>query len=647
MISCSNLIKTVLFLLGLGITGICLAQNEGDMPKIPEGVAEADPHFIAADGGPVKQSRVEPPFWWVNMKNPQLQVLVYDQDIGDFEVQIDHPGVQLTKVHRVQNPNYLFIDLEIGPGTQPGIFPIVLQKGDITHTYPYELKKRLVNPEEKQGLSPADLIYLIMPDRFANGDPGNDSIPQMKQRGVDRSNVFFRHGGDLIGVMQHLDYLEELGVTAIWLNPVLENDQPYESYHGYAITDHYRIDPRFGTNTQYRQLVRMCHERGIKVIMDIIHNHVGDQHWFIQDLPDEDWIHQYDSFTKTTYRAPTLMDPYASRHDQKLMSNGWFDRHMPDLNQKHPLLATYLIQNNIWWTEFSGHDAYRVDTYAYSDQGFMSQWGKHMQEEFPTFDFFGETWVHGLAVQAQFTQDNHLREGYNSHLPAVTDYQLYYALTEALSREQGWTDGVSRIYYTLAQDFLYKDPFQNILFLDNHDLARFFSQIGEDEKKFRSGIAFLLTMRGTPMLFYGTEILMTGVGGAFGEAGRGDFPGGWRSDSLNKFKPEGRNPNEQAAWEYVKRLANYRKETSALQDGQLVQFVPEDGIYVYFRFDQHNTVMVIMNTNNEPKTVDTQRYAERMRGFSQALEIGNNMPILDISQIKIDRNTTLVLELIP
>lgn len=641
----AQLVKIFMCALCLGISLPAFTQQDDPMQKLPDGVSESEHRFISADGGQVDQSRVEPPFWWVGMKNPLLQVLIYDQNISEFEASIDYPGIHLTKVHRVQNPNYLFLDLEIGPGTPTGIFPIVLKKDDVIHTYPYELKQRSTLSDTKQGLSSADLIYLIMPDRFANGDPGNDTIPGMEQIGINRDKVFFRHGGDLLGIMQHLDYLEELGVTALWLNPILENDQPYESYHGYAITNHYKVDPRFGTNEQYLQLVKLCHERGIKVVMDIIHNHVGDQHWFIQDLPAEDWIHQFDVFTKTSYRAPTLMDAYASEYDKNIMSNGWFDHHMPDLNQKHPLLATYLIQNNIWWTEYSGHDAYRIDTYAYPDQGFMSHWGKRMQEEFSQFNFFGETWVHGAAIQAQFTQDNHLRAGYNSHLPAVTDYQMYYAITEALSRNQGWTEGVSRIYYTLAQDFLYESPFNNILFLDNHDLARFYTVVGENDNKFRSGIACLLTMRGTPMLYYGTEILMTGAGGAFGEAGRRDFPGGWRGDDANKFKPEGRNPKEQAAIDYVKRLANYRKKSSALQHGQLVQFVPENGIYVYFRFDQHQTVMVIMNSNDQPVTVDTQRYAERMRGFNHALEIGNNLPITDLKKIEVDRNSTLVLEL--
>lgn len=617
------------------------------MQKLPNGVSESEHRFIPASGGEVDISRVEPPFWWIGMQNPQLQVLIYDQNIREFEVSLDYPGIRLLKVNRVQNPNYLFLDLEIGPGTQAGTFPIILQKDDVSHTYSYELKNRSMQIDEQQGLSPADFIYLLMPDRFANGDSENDTIPGMTQTGVNRKKVLFRHGGDLIGIMQHLDYLEDLGVTAIWINPVLENDQPYESYHGYAITDFYQIDPRLGTNEQYLQLVKMCHVRGIKVVMDIIHNHVGDQHWFIKDLPDENWIHQFDAFTKSSYRAPTLMDPYASNYDKNIMSNGWFDHHMPDLNQKHPLLATYLIQNNIWWAEYAGHDAYRIDTYAYPDQDFMATWGKRMQEEYPRFNFFGETWVHGAAVQAQFTQNNQLRKGYNSYLPAVTDFQMYYAVTEALSRTQGWTEGASRIYYTLAKDFLYETPFNNILFLDNHDLSRFYTLVGENNNKFRSGIAFLLTMRGTPMMYYGTEILMTGSGGAFGEAGRADFPGGWQEDTLNKFKPEGRNPKEEAALDYVKRLANYRKKTSALQDGAMVQFVPENGIYVYFRFDQHKTIMVIMNTNNEPVTVDTQRYEERMRGFSHALEIGHNLPVVKLDKIEVDQNSTLILELLP
>ena len=560
-------------------------------------------------------------------------------------MQIDYPGVELAKVHRVENPNYLFLDLLIGPGTKSGGFKIVLEKEGQTVNYRYELMDRLADPTAKQGVDASDLIYLIMPDRFANGDYGNDTFEDMQQTGVDRKMVAFRHGGDLIGIMERLNYLEELGVTAIWLNPVLENDQPYESYHGYAISDHYKVDPRFGTNEQYRLFVKMCHERGIKVIMDIIHNHCGDQHFFIEDIPSSDWIHQFDEYTKTMYRAPVHMDPYAAKADQDLVKEGWFDNHMPDLNHKNPFLANYLIQNHVWWAEYSGHDGYRIDTYAYCDQDFMAEWGKRLQAEMPGVSFFGETWVHGVTVQAQFTQNNDLREGYNSYLPGVTDYQLHYAILEGLQEEQGWTSGISKIYYTLAKDILYEDAYENVLFLDNHDLGRVYDVLGEDLDKFKSGMALLLTMRGIPLLYYGTEILMTGKGGAFGEAGRRDFPGGWKEDEVNKFNEKERTETENEAFQFVKTLAQYRKATPALQHGKMTQFVPKDGIYVYFRYDEQKTVMIIYNSNEKPATVNTERYQERMLGFSNAKNIITGEQISNLSSLQLGRKATLVLEL--
>ena len=638
-------------LLALVFNSVLFAQedqsiyNDDPMQKLPLGVEEAHHRFISAEGGTVDRPRVEPPNWWVGMYEPTLEILIYDQDIKGSEVSLDYAGVTMVDVTEVQNPNYLFLKIHIGRGTAPGTFDIRLTKAGAIKTYPYELRQRRRDATDVQGLSSADLIYLIMPDRFANGDPENDTDSSTRQQGTNRDKIFFRHGGDLLGVMEHLDYVEDLGATAIWLNPVLENDQPYESYHGYAITDHYRIDPRLGSNEQYRQFVQLCHQRGLKVIMDIIHNHTGDQHWLIRDLPAEDWIHQWEEFTRPIYRSSLVMDPYAAPDDRRQLLDGWFDKHMPDLNQQNEQVANYLIQNNIWWTEFSGHDGYRVDTYFYPDPEFMARWAKRMQLEFPTLGLFGETWVQGLALQAYFTEDNDLVEGYNAYLPGVTDFQLHFAINEALAQPQSWTGGVARLYYTLAQDFLYEDPYRNVLFLDNHDLTRFYSAMEEDMDKFKSGIALLLTLRGIPMLYYGTEILMTGSGGAFGEGGRRDFPGGWTGDPQNKFSAKGRTEAEQAAFDYVRRLARYRKENPVLQSGRLMQYVPENGIYVYFRYNDAKTVMVVMNSNDRSVEVDTTRYRGQMQGFTGGTDLGSGRSVNDLSQLKLDAHTVLVLEL--
>ncbi len=363
-------------------------------------------------------------------------------------------------------------------------------------------------------------------------------------------------------------------------------------------------------------------------------------------LPSEDWIHQFDQFTKTTYRAPTLMDPYVAEADKMRMTDGWFDHHMPDINQQKKHVANYLIQNHIWWVEYSGQDAYRIDTYAYNDQDFMAEWGRRLKKEFPSLGIFGETWVHGAPVQAQFTQNNHLREEYNSHLPGVTDFQLYYAIMEALNREQGWTEGVARIYFTLAKDFLYEDPNRNVIFLDNHDLGRLYSVLGESMTKFKSAMALLMTMRGIPMIYYGTEILLKGEGGAFGEAGRIDFPGGWQSDKTDKFNENGRTSLENEAFNYVKTLANYRKNTPALHSGKLMQFVPENGVYVYFRYDSEKTIMVIYSSNNKKSIVPTARYKERMAGFTSAKDVISGKVLSGIENIEVGANTSLILEMI-
>ena len=635
-----------LFLFAVLILGSAFlyAQEDESFERFPEGVKEAEYFVRKPVGAKVDKARIEPPNWWTNMVNPQLQILLYDQNIGNDEVQINYPGVELLKVHRVENPNYLFLDLHIGPGVKAGKFDIHLASAEGKRTYSYELRDRDNDASAKQGVDASDFIYLIMPDRFANGDYGNDSVDDMEQTGIDRSKVAFRHGGDLIGAMERLNYLEELGVTAIWLNPVLENDQPYESYHGYAITDHYNVDARFGTNEQYRQFVQMCHERGIKVIMDIIHNHCGDQHWFIKDIPTTDWIHQFETYTGTMYRAPVHIDPYGAEADKNLVTDGWFDRHMPDLNHKNPFLANYLIQNHVWWAEYSGHDGYRIDTYAYCDQDFMAEWGRRIQHELPGVSFFGETWVHGATIQAQFTEDNNIRD-YNTYLPGVTDYQMYYAMLEGLQQEQGWTSGVSKIYYTLTKDILYDEPYNNVLFLDNHDLGRIYDVLGEDINQFKSGMAMLFTQRGIPLMYYGTEILMTGKGGAFGEAGRRDFPGGWKEDEIDKFSAKGRTAQEQDAFEFIKTLANYRKNTPALQFGKMTQFVPQDGIYCYFRYDDQKTVMVVYNSNEKASPIKIDHYKERMFGFEKATNVITGEKIDDLKNLTLDRKSTLILEL--
>ena len=623
--------------------------DDDPMQHLPVGMEYSKYRIREPQGLEEVEARVEPPNWWTNMQEPRLEVLVYDRNAGEFaDVTTGYPGVSVEYVRRVDNPNYLFVGLNVGPLTKPGTVKLTMTAANgSSRTLDYPL---LPHPGSEgstvEPLSSKDLIYLIMPDRFANGNAGNDRVYATNDTIVARHKLLFRHGGDLRGIIDRLDYLEDLGVTALWLNPVLENDQPYASYHGYAVTDHYRIDRRLGTNEEYRELVQKAHARGIKIVMDVIFNHVGDEHWQIRDLPTADWIHQWSEYTQTTYRAPTIFDPHASEYDRKLMTDGWFDKHMPDLNQENDHLANYLIQNSIWWTLYSGQDAFRIDTYAYPDTEFMARWNKRLKEEIPRLGIFGETWVHGPGVQSWFVGGQHLSQKLDTELPGVTDFQLYYAIHEAMSKEPGWTEGVNRIYYTLAQDHLYPDPNKNVTFLDNHDLARIFTVFGQDKVKTKSALALLLTTRGIPMLYYGTELGFTGAGGAFGEGGRVDFPGGFAGDERSLFDAANRSDTETDIFGFVRRLANYRKQSNALTTGKLTQFVPRDGIYVYFRQAGDETVMVVFNGNSTTKLFEPgPAYAEMLAGASGGRDLTRDVEVNDLAFLQLDGKETRVIVL--
>ena len=621
--------------------------DDDPMQHRPLGMKVSDYVIREPTGLGFTKSRVEPANWWVDMVAPRVEVLIYDRDVATRYslATVSHPGVRVEYVKRLANPNYLFIGLYIAPGTPAGDFDITLEEDLPVHisrlpkrkTVPYTL---LPHPRAswsgRKMLSSRDLIYLIMPDRFANGDVRNDKVHTSKDTLVNREKFLFRHGGDLQGIIDHLDYLEGLGVTALWLNPVLENDQAYESYHGYAVSDHYRIDPRFGTNEKYGELVDMAHAKGMKVIMDVIFNHVGDEHYQIKDLPGKDWIHQWPEYTKSNFRAAVVFDPNGSEADKRRMMDGWFDHHMPDLNQENEHLANYLINNSIWWTLYSGQDAFRVDTYTYPDTKFMAEWNRRLRAEIPHLGIFGETWVPHIGVQAWFVGGDKLGQRIDTYLPGVTDFQVYYAIHEALAEPPSWTGGVTRLYYTLAQDYLYPEPLNNVVFLDNHDIGRLFSTFGGDLVKMRSALAFLLTLRGIPSLYYGTEVALEGSGGAFGEGGRVDFPGGFPGDAANLFTDADRNETQRALYAYIKELANYRKTSEALTVGQLTQFVPRDGVYAYFRHAGGEVVMTIFNGNNEATTVaDLSDYAEITGGFTIGRELGADMRQHELRQIQL------------
>ncbi|TXF91825.1 alpha-amylase [Neolewinella aurantiaca] len=635
--------KTLL-LLALAIGALnCFAQdpavyNDDPMQQRALGQPESE-YFLREPTGLENPDNtgVFPPNWWTNMEEPALEIMVHEKDIAAYtSVAVQQPGVSVEYVSREANPNYLFIGLRISPGTKPCSLKLELaSRGRAPKTITYEL---LPHPRkdwvDRDQLGPQDMIYLVMPDRFANGDPSNDVVAGTHDTLLNRQKFFFRHGGDLQGIINKLDYLHKLGVTALWLNPVLENNQAYASYHGYAVTDHYSIDPRLGDNEKYKELVAKAHEKGIKVIMDVIFNHVGDQHYLMRDLPGTDWIHQWPEYTKTTYRAPTLLDPNASEYDRKLMTDGWFDKHMPDLNQQNKHVANYLIQNSIWWTLWSNQDAYRIDTYAYADGDFAAEWNRRLLQEIPHLGIYGETWMNGIGIQAWFAGGRKLHEAFDTNLPGVTDFQLYHAIHEALGRDPGWAEGVNRLYYTLAQDYLYEDPSRNVIFLDNHDVARVFTSLGEDVTKMKSAFALLLTMRGIPMLYYGAEVGLTGAGGSFGEGGRVDFPGGWPGDKTDLFTSDGRNATQAALHEFVSSLATYRRASKALSTGKLTQFVPRDGVYVYFRHQGDETVMVVFNGNNEAVSLDDlSPYQEMVGGYKTGLDLTRGKESVSLQKI--------------
>jgi glycosidase len=589
--------------------------------------------------------RVEPMFWWVGMHNPNVQLIVHGNHISSCAVELDYPGVKLVEVHKVENPNYLFLDLHISSGTKPGTFPIKFVKaGQQALTYSYVLKQRDHAQGRAQGVTNKDLIYLIMSDRFSNGDPANDSYSNMREKGVHRDSMYSRHGGDIQGIMNHLDYLKDLGVTAVWLTPEIENDEPHASYHGYAVTDYYKVDPRYGTNDLYKKFVEKCHSMGLKVVKDLVHNHAGTEGYTIMDMPMKSWVHQWPKYTRSNFKDMAVMDPHASAMDRKLMLDGWFDHRMADMNENNPYVQNFLTQNHIWWVEYAGVDGFRLDTYPYNDPQYMSKWAQDVKAEFPHLSIFGETLVWSAADQAYFTQGNTVNQGFDTHLPGVTDGVVKDAIYDALNAREGWTEGVNRLYSVMAQDFLYQDATRNVVFLDNHDMSRVLSVVGENINKYKSAMTMLLTLRGVPQMYYGDEILMKNFSNPDGLV-REDFSGGWPGDKNDKFTATGRTEKENDAFNYVRKLANYRKNTTALQTGKMMQYIPEKGIYVYFRYDNKKTVMVAYNSRDNEQTTSAARYFEQIKNAKKAKNVITDETV-DLANFTIGGKSTLVFELI-
>jgi glycosidase len=588
--------------------------------------------------------KVEPPFWWAGMNDNTLQLLVYASGINSTQVSVNYPGVKVAKIQKAENPSYLFVDLVLDKKVKPGAFDISFkEEGKIKYTYSYELKKRNGGSAHRKGFNPSDVVYLLMPDRFANADPSNDNIEGMLEK-ADRLNPSGRHGGDIRGIINHLDYIKDLGITAVWINPLLENNNKAYSYHGYAITDFYKIDPRFGSNDDYIKLVSAAHQQGLKIIMDMIFNHCGINHWFINDLPMKSWIHEFPKFTRSNFKAESLSDPHASEYDRNLMTNGWFDTNMPDLDQTNPFVSNYLIQNSIWWIEYSGIDGIRMDTQPYPNKEFMSEWGRRIFKEYPDFNIVGEAWLPHESMTAYYQKDSKVSNGYNSNIPSVTDFPLYNAIGKSFNIAEGMNQGVKSIYYVLAQDFLYANPAYNLIFADNHDLNRVFSTLKGDFDAYKLAMTFLLTTRGIPEILYGTEILMRSDNYKSDGEIRKDFPGGWNGDSLNLFTAEGRNASQKEAFNFMQTLLKWRSTNEAVTTGTLKHYIPENDVYVYFRIKDNHKVMVLLNNNANAQPVETSRFSEDLNGVIQGRNVLSDKPFTFRNTILLEPRQALIIE---
>lgn len=556
--------------------------------------------------------KIAPSFWWAGMKHSELQILLYGDDLASSDVTVSGEGVYLEEVVKQENPNYLLLYVDLSEA-EAQTFHIQLKNGKKQLQIPYELKARMRKGEDVKGFTSEDVLYLIMPDRFSNGNPDNDVVKGMKETKLDRTDSFARHGGDLLGISNHLDYIADLGVTAIWLNPTQENDMEGGSYHGYAITDYYQVDRRFGSNEDFRDMVDKAHEKGLKVVMDMIFNHCGSENYLFKDKPSKEWFNFHSNYVQTSFKTASVMDIHASEYEKKIATDGWFTSVMPDFNQRNRHVARYLIQSSIWWIEYAGINGIRQDTHPYADFDFMSQWCKEVLEEYPHFNIVGETWLNSNVLVSYWQKDSKLAAPLNSNLPTVMDFPLQALMNQAFDEETGeWGGGLYKLYDYQTQDLVYANPMNLLTFLDNHDTSRFTrtDEMAQNLKRYKQAMVFLLTTRGIPQIYYGTEILMTGDKGKGDGDLRKDFPGGWPGDVRNCFEASGRTPLENEAFEFTRKLLNWRKGNPVIGKGTLKHYSICQGVYVYQREFNGKSVVVVMNGTDSPKALDLTPYKE-------------------------------------
>ncbi len=599
--------------------------------------------LISFSGFALNVDRVEPMNWWVGMKNPSVQLMVHGEGIATSEISLNYPGVTIKSVSRQDNPNYVFIDLNISPEAKSGTFPIQFRKSKKDFTsYNFELLQREPNSAKRKGFDASDVIYLITPDRFANGNPANDAVISEKEK-PNRTDKNGIHGGDIQGINNSLDYISKLGFTSVWLNPVLENNMTQVSYHGYSTTDFYKVDAHLGTNEGYRELCQAVHQKGMKLMMDMIFNHIGSEHWWMSDIPSADWLNNYPDYKITTHRRTVNQDPHASEADKKAMLNGWFVPTMPDLNQRNPFMANYLIQNSIWWTEYLGLDGIRMDTYPYPDKYAMADWTRRMLEEYPDFYMVGEEWTMNSAIISYWQKGKINQDGFVSELPGLMDFPLNDAVIQGLKNPD--VGGLNQMYEALANDFQYPHPEKLVVFPDNHDMQRFYTQLGENFDLLKMGIAYYATTRGIPQFFYGTEILMSSPGPKDDGIIRSDFPGGWNGDQVNAFTGAGLTAQQKQAQDFFGKVLNWRKTSEVVHSGKLIHFAPTDGVYVYFRTNEKETVMVVLNKNAQEKTIDTNRFSEVMGNCTSGKEVISGTTITNLKNLKVAAMSALIIEL--
>jgi glycosidase len=594
--------------------------------------------------------RIEPPFWYAGMNLSSMQIMFYGKNIAQYDVAVSN-NVVIENIKKTENPNYIFVTIDTKNVAASELTFSFKTKNKVVFTEKYELKNRKENSKFRKSFDSSDMIYLIMPDRFANGNPNNDSTKETIEK-ANRTNPGGRHGGDIEGIIKNLDYLKELGVTALWPTPLCEDNDKQYSYHGYGQSDVYKIDPRYGTNEDYVRLSAELHKRGMKNIMDYVTNHWGLEHWMMNDLPTYDWLHQFPGYARTNDRKTTHFDTNASKIDAKMCVDGWFVKSMPDLNQSNPLVMNYLTQNAIWWIEYADLDGFRVDTYPYADKESIAKWTKNITDEYPNFNIVGEAWMYSQAAISYFQKDSPVSriQGYNSNLPSVMDFTLFDAVAKVFNEDKGnWSDGMIKVYDNFTNDFLYANTNNLLVFAENHDTNRLNEVYKNDFKKYQMAMTLIATVRGIPQLYYGSEIGMAGDKNKGDADIRKDFPGGWNGDTNNAFNKSGRTAEQQKYFDFTSKLFNWRKSKEVIHTGKMTHYIPENNVYTYFRYNDsaasEETVMVVINNSNETQTFKTNRFAENIQNHQTGNDIlsGKNVDLKN--DISIDGKSVLILEL--